>query len=56
MADILKLPETPLIDESVEEYQYHEYDPLTGTNLKMLLMSELVLNRKTCSHILARAT
>ena len=30
MADILKFTETPLIDESIE---YHEYDPITGTNL-----------------------
>ena len=33
MADILKFTETPLIDESIEEYEYHEYDPITGTNL-----------------------
>ena len=33
MVDILKFTETPLIDESIEEYEYHEYDPITGTNL-----------------------
>ena len=33
MAEILKFTETPLIDESIEEYKYHEYDPITGTNL-----------------------
>ena len=33
MADILKFTETPIIDESIEEYEYHEYDPITGTNL-----------------------
>ena len=33
MADILKFTETPLIDESVEEYEYHQYDLITGTNL-----------------------
>ena len=32
-ADILKFTETPLFDESNEEYEYHEYDPITGTNL-----------------------
>ena len=32
MADILKFTETPLIDESIEQYEYHEYDPITGTN------------------------
>ena len=33
MTDILIFIETPLIDESIEEYEYHEYDPITGTNL-----------------------
>ena len=33
MADILKFTETPLIDESIEEYEYNEYDIITGTNL-----------------------
>ena len=33
IADIIKLTETPLMDESIEEYKYHEYDPITGTNL-----------------------
>ena len=33
MADILKFAETPLIDESIEEYEDHEYDPITGTNV-----------------------
>ena len=30
---MLQFTETPLIDESIEEYEYHKYDPLTGTNL-----------------------
>ena len=33
MANIFKFTETQLIDESIEEYEYHEYDPFTGTNL-----------------------
>ena len=33
MADILKFTEIPLIDESIEEYEYHEYDPITGTSV-----------------------
>ena len=33
MVDILKFTETPLMDESIEEYEYREYDPITGTNL-----------------------
>ena len=33
MKDILQFTEIPLIDESIEEYEYHEYEPITGTNL-----------------------
>ena len=33
MENILKFTETPLIDENIEEYDYHEYDRITGTNL-----------------------
>ena len=33
MTDILKFTDTPFIDESIEEYEYHEYDPITGTTL-----------------------
>ena len=57
MAYILKFTDSPIIDESIEEYENHEYEPITGTSLKItVVMSELVLNRKTYSHILARAT
>ena len=33
MAYMLKFTDTPIIDESIEEYEYHEYEPITGTNL-----------------------
>ena len=33
MADILKFTDTPIIDESIEEYEYPEYEPITGTSL-----------------------
>ena len=33
MADILKFTDTPIIDESIEEYEYHEYEQITGTSL-----------------------
>ena len=58
IAYILNLTETPLVDESIEEYEYHEYDPITGTNaiLITVVILELALNHKTCSHILERAT
>ena len=34
MADILKFTETHLMYESIEEYEYQEYDPITGTKLQ----------------------
>ena len=33
MADILQFTDTSIIDESIEEYKYHEYEPITGTSL-----------------------
>ena len=33
MADILKFTDNPIIDESIDEYEYHEYEPITGTSL-----------------------
>ena len=33
MADILKFTDSPIIDESIEEYEYHEYEAITGTSL-----------------------
>ena len=33
MADILKFTDSPIIDESIEVYEYHEYEPITGTSL-----------------------
>ena len=60
MADILKFTDTSIIDESIEEYEYEYEFPNTNLLLAPVLitvvMSELVLNRKTYSHILARAT
>ena len=33
MTDKLKFTDSPIIDESIEEYEYHEYEPITGTSL-----------------------
>ena len=33
IADILKFADTQIIDESIEEYECHEYNPITGANL-----------------------
>ena len=32
-AHILQFTDTPIINESIEEYEYHEYEPITGTSL-----------------------
>ncbi|XP_060078562.1 uncharacterized protein LOC132558055 [Ylistrum balloti] len=33
MMNILNFTEAPMKDESIEEYEHHEYDPITDTNL-----------------------
>ena len=33
MAEILKFTDSKIIDERIEEYEYHEYEPITGTSL-----------------------
>ena len=33
MADILKFTDTAIIDESIDEYEYQEYEPITHTSL-----------------------
>ena len=33
LADILEFTDTQFIVERIEEYEYHEYDPITGINL-----------------------
>ena len=30
MADILKFIDDPIIDKSIKEYEYHEYELITG--------------------------
>jgi len=30
--DILNITEKPEIDHSIEEYEYHSYEPITGTD------------------------
>ena len=32
-SEILSFTEKPIIDESIQEYEYHEYEPQTRTNL-----------------------
>ena len=33
MAEILKFTQTPIIDESIEKYEYYEYERISGTSL-----------------------
>ena len=33
MADILKFTDIQIIDESIEEYECHDYEPIAGTSL-----------------------
>jgi len=41
-SEILKFTEKPIIDESIQEYEYHEYEPQTRTNLNRA--GEIVIN------------
>ena len=56
MADILKFTETPIIDESIEEYEYHKYVPISGTSLNNGGGVRISIESQDDSHILARAT
>ena len=33
MADILNFTDDPIIDKSIQEYEYHEYEPITGISI-----------------------
>ena len=41
-SEILKLTEKPIIDESIQEYEYHEYEPQARTYLNSA--GEIVIN------------
>lgn len=41
-SEILRFTEKPLIDESIQEYEYHEYEPQARTNLNSA--GEIVIN------------
>ena len=56
MSDILKFTDTPIIDESIEEYESHEYEPITGTSLNNGGDISISIKRKKYSRILATAT
>ena len=58
MAYILKSTDTSIIDERVEEYDYHEYDPITGINLdngvdiRISIESQDVLTHANASYLI----
>ena len=56
MADILKFIDTPIIDESIEEYEYQEYELITGTNLNNGGDIIISIGSQDVSRMLARAT
>jgi len=43
--DILNVTEKPEIDQSIEEYEYHSYEPITGTDLNR--PGEMRINTET---------
>ena len=58
MADILKFTDTPIIDESIDEYEYHEYEPITGSSLnnggdvRISIESQDVLTHPSASYLI----
>jgi len=52
-SEILRFSEKPVVDESIQEYEYHEYEPQARTNLNSA--GEININCKTCSLIRQRA-
>ena len=57
MADILKFTYTQIIDESIEEYEYHECEPITGTSLNSSGDIRISIeSQDVFTHFLARAT
>ena len=50
MEDILKFTDTPTIDESIEEYEYHEYEPITGTSFNNVLLDVLPCLKKLINY------
>ena len=56
MVDILKFTDTSIIDKTIEEYEYHEYEPITGTSLNNGGEFRISIESQKCSHILARVT
>ena len=59
--DILNITEVPITDESIQEYEYHQYDPATGTNLsnpgeiKITIQNRNIFTHSCQSYLLVEA-
>ena len=47
---IPNITEKPEIDMSIEEYDYHSYEPFAGNNLNNPGEIRTILKGKSCSH------
>ena len=56
MGDILKFTDTTIIDESIAEYEYHEYERITGNSLNNGGDIRISIESQDVTRILARAT
>ena len=54
MADTLRFTETPLIDESIDEYEYPEYDLIIGTNLNINVLTYAIKTAGTAACAIAK--
>ena len=43
-SDILTFTEDPPVDESIEQCEYHEYQPITDANLSRVKISQLSIS------------
>ena len=51
MAHILKCTDSSIIDESIKEYEYHEYEPITGGDVRISFESQDVFTHPSESYL-----
>ena len=52
--DILNITEVPTTDESIQEYEYHQYDAMTGTHLNNPGEIRITIQNQDILHIRAK--
>ena len=58
MSDILKFTDDPIIDESIEQYEYHEYEPIicnslnNGGDIRISIESQDVITHPSESYLI----